>query len=166
MSNQQYFRTLTTTDTLPSSVGQQLNGTVTTDLLNADHLIYSGTSDLEAILNRVQLGFEGSMWAYVPTATVPLAKVLGREPTGTNQWAILLDRVMAGVSAANIFWVVGDIKKYQITNQGGAAGVVDGQSLSAAGIVKDEIKLGFKTDFLDVLYLDATGTSFLIQENR
>lgn len=168
MPNQQNNRTSTGIDTVPSSLNNQLTGgTVTTDALNSDHLVYAGTDNVKTVFQaHLRGGYEGFLWVFVPTATVTVAKVLGVENTAINTYVILLDRAMAGVAGANIFYVIGDLKEYGVSNEGGGDGTFDGQVFVQGAFDNQKIELGFKTNLLDVKPFDATGTSYRITENR
>lgn len=171
-NNQQVFRSVTGKDTIPSALSnanQLLNGSVTTDTLNLDQLIYSGTSNLEQLLNKVQEGLLGSLWLYVPDATggTILAKVVSKANTATNTWTIILDRPMPSAAAAPAYWIVADLKKYVVTNTGNATGKINGQTIPVSAFpITVQMLWNYKMETLDCQTIDGSGTTLLIQEER
>ena len=165
-ASQETYRTLTGKDTVPSSINNVLNGTVSTNAVNDNFLDYAGTSNVATFFNEVQFGLTGSAWAYIPTVAPYLARVTGIANTGTNTWTIQLDRSFAGVAGQSIYSCVGDLKKFSISNQGGAAFLLNGQSVLDGSTVSDEQFWNFKMNTLDAIAIDATGTSLLIKETR
>ena len=169
MANCQIFRTVTVSDTIPSALGNLLNGSVTTDTLNTDQLIYSGTSDLNKLFTEVQMGQEGSLWVWVPAATggTVLAKVLGRSLTAANTYTILLDRAMPSATAAPIYYVIGDLKKYVVTNIGAGTGSFAGQSIPTGAFpISSQILWNYKQTTLDVQLVSGADSNMLVQEER
>lgn len=154
------IRRSTTTGTVPAGTAQ--TGTVTTNTVDDTVLDYSGTQqDLANIFTLTETGLQGTAWIYVPSATPPLARV----KTVTAQ-AILLDRSMTGASGAAFQKVSGTLINYSILNDGGATGTVNGVNLLNGESLIQTVQYPVEADCLEVVYIDASGTSFLITENE
>lgn len=162
----QSTRTVTNAaSTIPAPVSVS-TGTVTTNSTKDTVLTYTGAIDLVALFNPVQFGLEGSLWVYVPATTVKLARVLDVELIGTNTYSIFLDRAITGASSTALSYVIGDLKAYSFVNSGGASGVFDYNTVPANFAFSEKIQYPLTVDFLDVKMIDATGTAFIITEDK
>lgn len=167
----QNIRSSTTTGTIPTYTAIS-GGTVTTDANNSHTLIYTGTDVLTATAFPITgCGVEGSAWVYVASATPKIARVMGiTEVNLTNPaalvYAIRLDRNMPSVSGATANYIVADLKKYSVTNDGGGSGVFDGVALLDGETVTQEIQYPLNVGWLEAKTFDASGTSFLITESK
>lgn len=167
----QNTRTSATTGTIPDYTALS-GGTVTTDANKTSTLIYTGTDVLTTTaFPLTHCGAEGLAWVYVASATPKLARVLGVvEVDLTNPaalvYALILDRAMPSVSGATANYIRGDLKSYSISNQGGADGVYDGNTISDGTNIAQAIQWPFVPNVLEAKTFDASGTSFLILENK
>lgn len=165
----QNIRVSTTTGTIPAATTLS-GGTVTSDTNKTSTLLYTGTTNVLTLFSDTLTGSKGAAWIYISSATPTLARVLGVVAVDeTNPaaliYAILLDRAMPSVSGATASYVIADLKSWSCTNQGGAAGTLDGDNFESGSSVNEEIQYPLNTGWLEPKDFSATGTSFLITEN-
>jgi len=154
------IRRSTGAGTVPAGVTQA--GDVTTNAVKDTVLDYSGTeAQLKAIFTDTETGLQGTAWIYVPSATPPLARVVAVEQTH-----LLLDRSMTGASSAAFDKVSGTLINYSILNDGGATGTVNGVNLLNGESLIQTVQYPVEADCLEAVYIDASGTDFLITENE
>lgn len=170
-TSNQAIRTSSTVGTIPTFTALS-GGTATSDANNAHGILYTGTDVLTTSAFPVTgCGAEGSAWLYCATGTPKIARVMGIVPVDlTNPaalvYSIILDRTMTGLSGTAINYIVADLKKYSVTNDGGASGTFDGVALLDGETVTQEIQYPLSVDWLEAKTFDATGTSFLITETK
>jgi hypothetical protein len=163
-------RASTTTGTVPASTALS-GGTVTTDVNQTSALIYTGTDVLPSILLDTLCGKVGALWIYIASATPKIARILAVTPVDESNpaaliYAIILDRAMPSVSGATASYIVADLKRYYVGNQGGASGVFDEVAFIAGEWVDTEIQYPLNTEWLEAKTFNATGTTFLIREYK
>lgn len=167
----QDIRSSTTAGTIPTFTAIS-GGTVTSDTNNSHSLIYTGTDVLtETAFPITGCGAEGSAWVYVASATPKIARVLAVTGVDLSNpaalvYSIRLDRNMPSVSGATANYIVGDLKKYSVTNVGNASGVFDGVAFAEGVTIEQAIQYPLNVDWLEAKTFDATGTTFLITENK
>jgi hypothetical protein len=166
----QASRISTTTGTIPASTTLS-GGTCDTDANDTSTLLYTGTDELPSILTDLVCGQAGSAWVYIASASPKLARVLAVVPVDeTNpaalEYAIILDRAMPSVSSATASYIIADLKSYSVVNQTAVAGVFDEVALAGNGSINQAIQYPLNTGWLEAKTFNATGTSFLIKENK
>lgn len=167
----QNIRTETGIGTIPAIAGTFSGGTVTTDANKTTTLLYTGTDNILSILPLTVTGSEGSGWIYIAASTPKIARVLSVVAVDTTTpsalvYAILLDRAMPSNSGATATYIIADLKSWSCTNQGGADGTLDGDAFASGSSVNEAIQYPFNTEWLEPKDFNATGTSYLITENR
>lgn len=171
MGATQSIRTSTTTGTIPAATTLS-GGTAVTDTNKTTVLIYTGTDNLLTTLAPILTGQEGLIWIYIVNATTnTLARCIGVTAVDESNpaalvYAILLDRVMTTGAAKTVTYITADLKKYSVTNDGGASGTFDGVALLDGETVTQEIQYPLTVDWLEAKTFNATGTSFLITQNK
>jgi hypothetical protein len=166
----QSSRVSTTTGTVPTSSALS-GGTVDTDANKTSVLIYTGTTNITTVLTNVLCGQAGALWIYISSATPKIARILAVTPVDESNpaaliYAIILDRAMPSVSGATPRYITADLKSYSVVNQTTTAGVFDEVALAGNDSINQAIQYPLNTGWLDAKTFDATGTSFLIKENK
>lgn len=173
-------RRSTTTGTIPNNTALS-GGTVTTDATIAYRIVYTGTDNLTdaflrngdglitganpTYLNPSLMGVSGNMWLYVATATIKLAKILSVTKIDATHVSILIDRNMSGLSGANAAFLLGNLKEYSVANDGGSDGIFDYTAIVSGTTIHPPV-FSKINEYQDAKMFDATGTSFLITENK
>lgn len=157
----QPYREVTTPTTVPE--GTAGAGTITTDTERDDVIQGIGTSFLTDFKYAAEAG---NLWIFFETSEV-VARVIGV----TSDTTIILDRDVAGVAGENYQVVEGDLISYSISNTGAANGQIntgDGNAPIVPGQTINEnseaASVGYKQK--DVIFVDGSGTSLNISENR
>ena len=159
-------RITSTVGTIPNFTA--LSGTVTSNTDTAV-LRYLGSNDIATIMPDGVLGSNSTMWVYVPAGSPKIAKVLGKYKNATNDWSLFLDVGMTGASASPANYVEAPIA-FSFLNDGGANGSIgDGATQvtiedGEGGTYSPYEKYSNRAKFQPVRYVDASSTSFLIQE--
>lgn len=159
-----------TTGTIP--VFNAIAGTVTADSGSLDTLIYIDTIDLKDIINDGNVG--ACVYLFIPSITNDadkIVKVLGAslisfvENTGVFTYAFKVDRDISAVNTASFSYLNVPLLGFSYLNTGSTSGEVDGVSIaSTVGLSQSVNQIddqNYGTNFRP-LYVDATGTDFLI----
>lgn len=156
------IRVVTGETTIPEGVSQA--GTFTTNATHTDRLDYSGTAAaLNTILSQGRENSEqekNNLWIYIPTSDLCLNII---------SWGGQVVKIAgdaSGVSAEAWYLVEGKLSGWSVLNQGGAAGKIDNNALASGASVtfSDANSAGDRRRFLDVIQVDGSSTSLLIEE--
>lgn len=156
------IRTVTGKSTIPAGVSKA--GTFTTDTTFSDRLVYSGTAAaLNTILSQGRENSEqekNNLWIHIPTSDLLLRIV------SWGGQVVKVDGDASGVSAEDWELVEANLCGWSVLNSGGSAGVINGESLGSGASVafSDADAPTLRRNFVDAIIINATGTSFLIQE--
>ena len=163
-----FRRIKTTTSTVPAS--DTIAGKVWTDSSNTTYKVlrYVGGVKMDSLWKSGNIGKNGYYWIYVPTNSVPLARVISVSQTGVDTFSITVDRAMTGVVNKAIKSINGKVYAYVIQNDGDTTGTVNGV------IVKPDTQLTFPylwvqgtgTLWQEPIEVNATLTDFLIIEKH
>ena len=159
---------ITGKETVPRST--VLNGTVTTNTNRSDVLDYSGTSDLDSIFSQAKTGLAGCMYIFIPANDL-LIQVLyvTKDPATPNTYTIFLASAAAGVSGATAYSVEANLISYSYINDGGGNGTVNGVTVEdGTGFESQPSGRSISGDTLwkKPVYINGTGTSFLVYESK
>lgn len=156
------IRTVTGKSTIPAGTAQA--GTFTTHADHNDRLVYSGTAAaLDAILAQGRENSEqekNNLWIHIPTSDL-LLRILS-----WGGQVVKVDGNASGVSAEAWELVESNLCGWSVLNSGESAGVINGESLGSGASVafSDADAPTLRRNFVDAVIINATGTSFLIQE--
>lgn len=158
-------RITSTVGTIPA--GTAMSGTVTTNTGNNKILNYTGTpTEITSLVNDGNNNWGGYTFLYAPSGTPKIRRLLGYSPLTGTTGSIFLDDTMTGLSGSSFQIIIGDLRSYSLTNDGGADGsvdgvtVVDGESIAVNPTPNADGIGALKTP----VYVVATGTNFLISE--
>lgn len=167
----QSTRSSTTTGTIPAATAIS-GGTFTRDTNKTTAIIYTGTDVLTDIFPDTATGDQGYAWIYFASSATPkLFRVIGvtliddTNPAAL-EYVVLLDRAISAISSVSGSYIYADLKSYAVVNEGSASGIFDGVTLAAGASINQAIQYPLNWDWLEAKTFDATGTTFLIKENK
>lgn len=115
------------------------------------------------------------IWIYLPddgAGDQAVGKILSVNPVidteaSTYRELYYMDRAMATTGAVAFQFVVGNLPKFALDNNGGAAGLLNGETFAEDEILNAEQQANgqYPIKYQDVVTVDGTGTNFYIVEN-
>lgn len=157
-------RTITGKSTIPA--GTLGNGQVTAMAVNNAMLMWTGA--VIADFSKFVQNSYRNVWIYC-AGEHKVAKVKSIMKVSATVYVIYCDRALPFVFNNQFYVVIGDLITYSVKNNGSADGEVDGAVLKATDAINMPLLHvpgnGYPKEH-DVVTVNATGTSFVIQETR
>lgn len=156
----QNIRTVTGASTVPAY--DTYSGTVTTNATTTTKLICSSV-DLQEIFGEHLV--VRNQWFYDGTEVRKIKAVWETTEASVIE---IESAFTTPLAAATPLIVDANLRAYSIANNGGASGEVNGKTIINTQVVNEETDSDQISSrrYLDAVAVDATGTSFLIIENR
>jgi hypothetical protein len=151
--------------------GVAFSGTLTTSGI-PNVLEYTGGLTAQDVFGaQLQLAWSHGMYVWENTSTNGSVRKIAGVFTPDNgiTWSILVDSAFsAPLVGEDLKIVTASLADYSVGNQGGADGIYDGVALGAGATIprKENTNRRASTRNREVKAINATGTSFLIDENK
>lgn len=120
----------------------------------------------------LQGALKDNVWVYSPSSNtdgeVRKVKGVNSNEAGTT-WSIIVESAFTtALVDVELKLVTANLQDYSVGNQGGAAGIYDNISLASGATVarSENSNRRAATRYRDAKIVEATGTSFLITENK